>query len=329
MKMPMSNIDEKMNKYFSNVIIKMSSKPAKHLTHLYADYLEIVSLFSNSNYISSSDLIDRFKDEGLISRKDHDAEQAEENDRHEQWVNQIFEIIIERKILFQDDYPFEILNNNKIKLKTSALNNRHKIYLFLLLSSCLYLFEIFTLELTKEFESVCYEALLKFLPTHATVKSFGKNSDYSGSAIQKINQLAIDLKIKVNESSTSKISPVGNQERGLDIVGWISFQDSVANFLSIFCQCACGKEWYKKLHETRRYENYYEFHRNKPVHVMFIPYALINHQHSDFHQADEITDTLLFERGRILNFIFDDSFFNDLDSKIIVEKCIAYEEDIV
>lgn len=331
MKMPMSNINEKVSSYFSSVSIKMSSKPAKHLTHLYADYLEVVSLFSNSNYISSSDLIDRFKDEGLIVRKNNADEQAEGNDKNEQWVNQIFEIIVERKILFQDDYPFELLSNNKIKLKLSAtLNNRHKIYLSLLLSSCLYLFEIFEPELTKEFESVCYEALLKFLPTHATVKSFGKNSDYSGSAIQKINQLAVDLKIKVNDSFISKISPRGNQERGLDIVGWIPFQDSVANFLSIFCQCACGKEWYKKLGETRRYEHYYEFHCNKPVHAMFIPYALINHQHSDFHQADEITtNTLLFERRRILNFISDDSFFNNLDSKKIVEKCVTYEEDIV
>lgn len=323
-------IEEKIQKYFSAVNIKMSLKPAENLTHLYADYLEMVSLFSNSNYISSSDLLDRFRDEGLITKRKADDEQAEDNDKHEHWVNQIFEIILERKILFQDDYPFEILGNNKIKLKSiDDLNDRHKLYLFLLASSCLYLFEIFESDLTKEFESVCYEALRKFLPSHSTVKSFGKNSDYTGTAVEKINNLASDLKVKVNNAYLNKISKKGNQERGLDIIGWIPFNDSVANFLSILCQCACGKEWYKKLNETRRYENYYEFHCNKPVHAMFIPYALINYQCSDFHQADEITDSLLFERKRILNYVSDTTFFNALNSKSIIDKCIEYEEDIV
>jgi len=323
-------LDVKLQKYFSAVIIKMNSFPAKHFTHLFADYLEVVSLFSKNNYISSTDLIDRFRDEGIIIRKKNDDEQAEDNDKQEQWASQIFDIIVEREILFNNDYPFELLGNNKIKLKSSVtFNNRQKLYLFLLLSSCLYLFEIFESELTKEFESVCFEALSKFLPTHSIVKSFGKNSDYSGTAVQKITQLANDLKIKVNDSYITKISSRGNQERGLDIIGWIPFQDSVANFLSILCQCACGKEWYKKLQETRRYENYYVFHCNKPIHAMFIPYSLINYQKSDFHQADEITGTLLFERSRILNFVSDDTFFNTLASKTIVERCIAYEEDIV
>jgi len=323
-------IEDKIQRYFSAVNIKMSSTPAKHLTHLYADYLEAVSLFSNRNYISSSDLLDRFRDEGFITRKKNDEEQAENNDSHEQWVNQIFEIAVERKILFQDDYPFALLGNNKIKLKPlSELNNRNKLYLFLLVSSCLYLFRIFEPELTKEFELVCCEALLKFLPSHAIVKSFGKNTHYKGTAIEKINRLANDLKIKVNDSFIKKISREGNQDRGLDIIGWIPFEDNVANFLSILCQCACGKEWHKKLHETRRYENYYEFHGNKPVHAMFIPYALINHQDLDFHQADEIIASLLFERKRILNYVTDDAFFDRLTSKTIIDKCIEYEEDVV
>jgi hypothetical protein len=308
----------------------MGSKPSEHLTHLYADYLEVVSLFSNNNYISSSELIDRFRDEGIITRKQLDNEQAEDNDKNEIWINRIFDIIIERELIFQSDYPFEISGNNKIKLKAiEKLNSRHKIYLFLLLSSCLHLFETFVPELTKEFESVCYESLLKFLPNNAIVKSFGKNSHYKGNAIEKIKKLGKDLKINVNESYLNKISIRGKEDRGLDIIGWIPFNDNVANFLSILCQCACSKEWYNKLNETRRYENYYNFHCNKPLHAMFIPYALINHQNSDFHQADEITETLLFERKRILHCITDVSFFNDLESKTIVEKCIAFEEDIV
>lgn len=324
------NFNIKIQEYFSSVRIQMSAKQPKHLTHLYADYLEVKSLFWNNNYVSSSDLIDHLKGEGIIICKERDEEQAEGNDENEQWVNSIFDIIKERENLFGDDYPFEVSGSNKIKLKDSvSKSNRHKLYLFLLLSSCLNLFKIFEPELTTEFESVCYQALSSFLPAHSTVKSFGKNSDYAGTAIEKINELAKDLKIKVDDSFISKISKKGNQDRGLDIIGWVPFDDSVSNFLSILCQCACGKDWHDKLLDTSRYEKYYRFHCNKPVHAMFIPYALINVQDSDFHQADEIANHLIFERKRILNFVRDDTFFDSFKSKMLVEECITYEEDIV
>lgn len=213
-------INDKIQKFFAAVNIKMTSKPAEHLTHLFADYLEIISLFSNKNYVSSSDLIDRFKDEGLILKKKSDSDQAEDNDKHEKWVSQIFEIICERKILFQDDYAFEVLGNNKIRLKDmSALNNRHKLYLFLLISSSLSLFDIFESDLTSEFELVCYNVLRNFLPKHSVVKSLGKKSDYSGTAIDKMKKLADDLKITINDTSTSKISLKELKKEGLTLLG--------------------------------------------------------------------------------------------------------------
>ena len=168
------------------------------------------------------------------------------------------------------------------------------------------------------------------MPTHAVVKSFGKNSEYLGTAIGKIRLLAKELKVGVNDNFLNKISTRGNQERGLDLIGWIPFDDNVANYFSILSQCACGKDWYKKLAETRRYENYYDFYCSKPLHAFFIPYSLINYQNSDFYQADEISiPTLLFERKRILNYITDTSFFGELSSKQLVDKCIEYEEDII
>jgi len=324
------SFDDKIQLYFSKVNIKLNGeKPAKHLTHIYADYVEVVSLFSNQNYISTADILDRFRDEGIITKKKEDAEQADANDKNEQWINEIFKVLNEREYLFVADYPFEILGNNKIKLKAN-LTDKHKLYIFLLLSSSLNIFNLFEPELTKEFELVCSHSLAAFLPPHATVKSFGKNSVYTGTASQKINKLALDLKVTVDDDFLAKISAKGNQERGLDIIGWISFEDNVANHFSVLCQCACGKEWYKKLIETRRYEKYYKFHCNNPIHAMFIPYSLINFQNSDFYQADEIAvDTLLFERKRILNYIPDNTFFNATDSKVLVDKCVGFEEDIV
>lgn len=325
------SFDKKIQDYFSNVNIKLSGKPAEYLAHIYADYVEIVSLFSNQNYISTTDVLDRFRDEGIITQKKNDDEQAGENDKNEKWINGIFKILNEREYLYTIDYPYEIFGNNKIKLKSQVqLTDKNKLYIFLLLASNLNVFGLFESELTSEFELVCFHSLTKFLPLHATVKSFGKNSKYTGTAREKIKKLAEELKVNIDDDFINKFSSKGNQERGLDIIGWIPFSDNVSNHFSLFCQCACGKEWYKKLNETRRYERYYKFYCNKPNHAMFIPYSLINFQGSDFYQADELgTDTLLFDRKRILNYSDDLTFFNALNSKTLVDNCIEFEEDIV
>lgn len=325
------NFDNKLNNYFANPTIKLSSKPAENLVHIYADYIEIISLFSNQNYVSTTDILDRFHDEGIILKNKQDEEQAADNDQNERWINSIYRVLLEREQLYNNDYPFDFLGNNKIKFKNvGLLTDKNKLYIFLLLASSLNIFGSFEAELTSEFELICYHALGKYLPQHATVKSFGKNTTYTGTAIEKIKKLAADLKVEVDDDFLNKISARGTMERGLDIIGWISFSDNVPNHLSLLCQCACGKEWYKKLTETRRYEKYYKFYCNKPNHAMFIPYSLINYQDSDFHQADELAvDTLLFERKRIINYVDDFTFFSPLNSKKLVDKCIGFEEDIV
>lgn len=330
------NFESKLSRYFSNINIKLLTKPARHIKHQYSDYIEVISLFSSDNFLSTSDILDRFKDEGIIVKKDsninqedNDADRAEDNDIDEVFINQIFGIIIDRVSLYKDDYPFEIYDNNKIKRKQN-LTQKHKIYLFLLISSNLSLFSMFQPELTSDFEMVSFQALKNFLPAHAVVKSFGKNSEYTGIAKDKITQLAGEMNLEIDYSSLNQISDEGVQERGLDLVGWIPFDDNNPNTLSFFCQCACGKEWYKKLTESRRYENYYRFYRNKPIHTFFIPYSLIDYQKSCFYQSDEITvETLVFERKRILNYIVDEAFFEACNSKLVVDKCISTEEDIV
>lgn len=325
------SFDKKLNNYFSNLTVKLGSKHTKNLVHIYADYVEIVSLVSNQNYVSTTDILDRFRDEGIISKNKRDEEQAANNDKYERWIDSFYRVLREREQLYNNDYPFDILGNNKIKLKNAnKLNDKNKLYIFLLLASSLNIFDPFEPELTSEFELVCQNALLKYLPQHATIKCFGKNTTYTGTAIQKITKLATDLKVEVDDDFLNKISARGNMDRGLDIIGWISFSDNVPNHLSLLCQCACGKEWYSKLTETRRFEKYYKFYCNKPIHAMFIPYSLINYQDSDFHQADELSvDTLLFERKRIITYVDDFKFFGSLNSKKLVDKCIKFEEDIV
>ncbi|TCD01223.1 hypothetical protein [Pedobacter psychroterrae] len=330
------SFDEKLNNYFTNFSLQLGPKPTENLIYLYADYVELVTLFSNSNFVSATDILDRLKDEGVFVLKekdnntdDEDKDRAEVNDKYEIFMDQIFRLINERANLFGSDYPFLVHNDKIILEDKKRITERHRVYIFLLLSSSLNIFSLFQPELTTEFEIVCFEVLKNFLPDHAIVKSFGKKSDYQGSAVQKIQALADDLKIKIDEDGFNEISKKGNQEKGLDLIGWIPFDDIVPNFLAILAQCACGKDWNKKLHETSRYNNYMRFHRLNPLHSMFIPYSLVSYLKPIFFRNDEIDNRLIFERKRILNYLNDLTFFQDMETRILIDKCIEFEEAVI
>ena len=199
----------------------------------------------------------------------------------------------------------------------------------LLISSNLDLFQKVRSELTSDFELISYFVLKAYLPDHGIVKNFGKRSDYTGNAVTKIRSLAKDLKVHVNESELQNISERNHQERGLDLIGWLPFSDDCPNFQTILGQCACGKGWPSKHHDTKRYSHYLKFYRLKAIHAMFIPYSLVTVQ-GKFFRSDDIEDeTLVFERKRILQFFKEEDEFNLMPSKSIVDASLNYTEDIV
>lgn len=320
----------KIDSFFSDFSLELGTIPTKNLFYLYADYVELVSLFSNQNYISSTDILDRFKDEGIVRQSKLDSDQSEANDENEHFIDIIYRIINERKQLFGDDYPFDLRDDDKIKLKeVENISNRNKLYIYLLLSSSLNIFTDFQPELTTEFEMLCTVVLKNFLPEHAIVKSFGKDSEYTGTAVKKMEALATDMKIQIDTDVIQEVSPKGTQEKGLDLVGWIPFEDNVANMVALLAQCACGKDWNKKLGETTRYNHFFKFHRLSPIHTLFIPFNLVDYSKNTFFRNYEFDNRLIFERKRILNYIIDTYFFEDYNSKTLVDKCIEFEEDIV
>lgn len=325
------SFNDKLSNFFENFSLQLGTAPSRNLIYLYADYVELVSLFSNQNYVSSSDILDRLKDEGIFKQRKSDQDQSKANDEDERLIDSVFRLLNERSLLFKDDYPFSMHGTEHIILKEDfEISDRSKIYIYLLISSCLDIFSDFQPELTTEFESLSTIALSNFLPTHAVVKSFGKNSDYKGTAVEKIKSLAKDMKVEIDDKPFSQISTKGTQEKGLDIVGWVPFSDTVANFLSIFVQCACGKDWHSKLGETNRYNRYFDFHVLNPTHAMFLPYNLVSFNKNDFYRNDEFgTDKLVFERKRILNYLINTDFFNHFESKLLVEECIKFQEAIV
>ena len=253
------------------------------------------------------------------------SKHAETLDREEAWAHSVFGILQDRFDLYGDDYPYEV-GDKKIRIR-AELTPRQHIYLALLLASNLKYFALLEATLTTDFEEIAFQVLRNFLPGHAVVRQFGKKSNYKGTAQKKIKALAGDLNVKINEDAIAKIE--GTQERGVDVVGWIPFQDKYGNVLTILGQCACGKEWPAKYHETRRFDSsYYTFEKLRPIHAMFVPMGL--NRRTDFFQSDEIIEsTLMFERRRMLQFIVDTTFFAGLRSSHIVEMCSKCVEDLV
>lgn len=285
-------------------------------TNLYADFVELLAIFSKGNGVAYGDIQDLFYGEP------DENNSTESNDANESFLNSIFAQIDERKILFGAMYPFDKHSEQYVTLK-SGLSPSQKLYIFLLLSSSLDIFKSFNLEITTDFEIVSCEVIKAFMP-NAIVKPFGKISEYQGTAVEKIKKLATDIGLSVNDSEIGNISDKNVQERGLDIVSWIPFEDCCQNKVIYFCQCACGKTYEYKQHDLRRHKNYYKFYKTKPQLTLLIPYSLINPKENKFYDSDEIEDDyLVFERLRIISLIkHKGDILSSLKSRCVIEKCI-------
>ncbi|SER91344.1 hypothetical protein [Pedobacter rhizosphaerae] len=327
----MKDFDANLKKQFKELKALNPDEP-KHLEHLYADFVELVTLFAAAgSFVSTADILDRLKDEGAIVTDDdmEDADQAEENDKQEAWVDEIFRVLEQRSNTYGNDYPFD-LSHRRITL-ADKLTFKNKLYLFLLASANLKIFKAVKSSLTSDFEAVSFYALSNYLSDRAIVKQFGKQSDYIGTAREKITKLAEDLKVELNQMELDNVSEQNKMERGLDVIGWLPFEDGCPNMITILGQCACGRDWHLKYHDTKRFENYLSFYKKNPIHAMFIPYALVGKQQGrTFYRSDDIEkDTMLFERKRITELFSEEEFFNTLESKSVVDQCLLFTEDIV
>lgn len=320
--MTMMTFEEKLSKNIESFFNLDKPDYTENEKNLYADFIELISLFSNTDGTSFGDVLDRF-----FGTKDY--ANGRQRDKDEGWLIEIFAILEERAKLFSQDYPYTF-DDSELLLIRPNLSWKNKVYLGMLISSKLNIFKDFRSDLTSEFETISFHVLKNFLSSKSIVKEFGKNSSYRGNAKEKIRKLALDLDLKIEEDELDGISERNNQERGLDIIGWIPFGDRCMNKLIYLAQCACGKDTESKYHDTRRFENYLKFYKTSPQHIMFVPYSLINPFKNKFYHSDLIEkDFLIFERKRILSLFEEENTFSDLEMYKIVNGCIEHKADIV
>lgn len=326
--------NEKLQLTFSDLNIK---KPNESHTKLYyyADYIELIALFS-SDYISKSDILDRLKDEGdeFNERRIADGEigsyDDQDNDCAHSFVNECFAFVKSRRGQYKESYPFLYDELKGIKLREKAkLTNKHKLYLYLLLSSSLQTFVLLTKYITDEFEVLSEDVLKNYLPSHAQVYGFGSNSLFTGCAKNKILKLSEVLNIEVDKRIIEQIPINSSKDEGLDIIGYIPFEDANPNTIIIFGQCACGKNWFGKQNEPKRYERFYRSYINPFSFALFCPRDYHNDKNRFGYDKDITFGQILFERRRLINLASDNILDILTKSSVILFKCLDCNEDIV
>ena len=326
------SLSETLDIQFENFQIK-SPDPKQdhpwHKSHLHADFIELRCLFwSKKDFITIQDCITFYKDYDLKiadseSKNFEDLASSMRSEINDKWVEKfsdVWDVLIERHLIYGDAYPFTV-SENKIRLNETQ-NPSSKVYIFLLLSSNLNNFPLLKHFLTSDFEAISAKVLSNYLPDFK-VAEFGINSAYKGNTITKIKSLSSTLELPIRKSLVLKISKLANKEKGLDIIAHKKFEDQIANMIVILIQCACGKKWESKKGETGNYESYLDFIRLKPIHSMFIPYGLVR-DNEDFEQDIDTNGCLMFERKRIIDF-FKTENISDYQSFKIVERCLLHE----
>jgi hypothetical protein len=309
-------------------------------SHYYCDYIELIALVNN-DILSNSDIFDIFDSDGRIKiKKDLNdkilgTHASKIEDKWKNIISNWFKILNLRKELFILSYPF-LIKNDSIKLK-SNLSIQEKVYIFLLLNSNQKYLNKNKNLLTSDFEELSLIALKNYLPTKALSYRFGKsmlNYDrYEGKLINKIDLLAEDLKYKT-QYDKDDFDENDNGDGGLDLVSWIPFgnDENQNNMQVILCQCATGKEWFKKQYETEKFTSNFINFRTTVNKVVFIPYDGRQENRRFTEQKEILNDVWLFDRIRILNLLKKNNHKEILSLKsfdVVVDKMIKYQEDII
>lgn len=307
-------------------------------SHYFCDYIELLALINNNDLLSVSDIYDRFYEDSSIEVPDNNSDVdlgSNISKVCDEWENRIkewFSILDTRKNAFNEFYPFAI-SQDTIQMN-DELTYKQQLYIFLLLNSNQNYVRNSS-QLTSDFEELSLSALKNFLPNNALCYRFGKSmldyDKYKGHITKKIDDLARDLKYTIKYKA-SYFAQNDNGDGGLDVVSWIPFEeDENQNNIQVYlCQCATGKEWYKKQDDTDKFiDNYIDF-RTQVNSVMFIPFDTRNLDRT-FNEESKMKKNIVFDRLRLLYLLKDNqnliSELNSFDE--IVNKVIEFEEDII
>lgn len=218
----------------------------------WADYIECLCLENPDHLLTVDDFLDFYLDHYPEETEKGDATHASKQDKFISKVQDIFIHLNVRSQTMANYYPFETTNHSiSCNMDFSV---KQELYLFLLLSSNLYIFDRTILyDLTHAFEDVSCWTLESISPDIATTKIFGtarnniNASCYNGNLRNRICSLANDISSTLQSKFyTDEQFDVPGGDHGLDLIAYVPLDNSPYIPIS-FGQCACSYEnWTEK-----------------------------------------------------------------------------------
>lgn len=205
---------------------------------------------------------------------------AAADDQREVDAEDVLDHLRYRQRVFGGYYPFE-LSGPVLSLR-EQLTEEHRLYLVLLLSANLsYIRDKPRQEtLTTYFEQLSPIVLRGLLGPVAEVHLFGTTTEeggrYEGGLWEKVLQLRDDMRLELLAKAQEEIvdAEKTSGDNGLDVVAWFPVSDEATSLVTIWGQCACGAEWYKKFHEPseQNWSSVFAF-RFPVVNALLIPHC--------------------------------------------------------
>jgi hypothetical protein len=251
---------------------------------------------------TNGDELEVGESEGLLAQ----AAWATEPDKRTLQVKDWFLSLASRARLLGDNYPFVVsADNAKLNLRANS-TDAHRLYIALLMMANLHYFQGMQADLTSSFESIGASVFSWLLPAHATVHRFGKGigntGRYQGHVWDKLKLLADDLSCGI-KCRKDQYAANDTGDDGLDLVGWVPWQDSASGRLLLLGQCACTPNWVSKQHAVSvgTWNSKIEFVTN-PLPVILIPYFLRTNS-GGWHGATDFAGHLIVDRLRFLRIL--------------------------
>lgn len=276
------------------------------------DLLELWCVSSIDKAISTSELVNFFDDNLAIIEDDEttagDTLVTPSIVRKEEFFNFVNRRLKYRREKWGDKWPFSIyVTRNNIQI-TYIPNDKNINYLVFLFCSNLSMIKHKYRKLfTSTFEMLAFQHLSFIHPPESgwITKSMGANNKsiytYTGSTqLEKIEALAKDLQCNLNRN----YRPTTSGDGGIDLVSFLSFNDSRASTSLVFGQCACTqnkRELVSKISETS-FDNI----RGKieidsiPLNYLYTPQDLKSEIRPSNFDLDSTRNAIIIDRTRML-----------------------------
>ena len=282
-----------------------SSDPIEH-----ADWLEFSALSDSSGDASAQDLVTALRRSGS-SDAIHDENEEDpsldeavesEHEKLERIGDAAFQELERREHYLGQQYPFTL--NGALKANPDATET---IYAFLTaITSVSWADTQAPSNAAALFERLSATALVNYLGGRDSARSYDfgfprrKNPSAFKDAVDDLCQL-------MGEGAGHRADQLNlsvTKDAKLDLVVWVPFSDGRPNQLSVFGQCATGRNWQSKINELQPIAFCKQWFREQPtmnpVLAFFVPRQI---KERDWPTAANDDRRLLFDRLRIAHLL--------------------------